>query len=127
MVLIIFFVSLLVISAASATDNDANDVVNVVDNNTDDVVSVEETSNGIFNTEDDNDVDYSQNNNVLLSSKETDDLNTVEFNSSSANYLICHIIFRFQIKLLTMEVLIHIYQWWLDLMQDMIMEGMIFI
>jgi len=86
MALIIFFVSLLVISAASATDNDANDVVNVVDNNTNDVVSVEETSNGIFNTEDDNDVDYTQNNNVLLSSKETDDLNTVEFNSSSANY-----------------------------------------
>ena len=78
MALIIFFVSLLVISAASATDNDANDVVNVVDNNTNDVVSVDETSNDIFNTENDNDVDIAQNNDVLLSSEETDKLNAID-------------------------------------------------
>ena len=78
MLLAIFFVSLLVISAVSATDNDANDVVNVVDNDTNDVVSIKEISNDIFNTEDDNDVEITQNSDSLLSSDETNKLNAID-------------------------------------------------
>ena len=78
MLLAIFFVSLLVISAVSATDNDANDVVNVVDNDTNDVVSIKEISNDIFNTEDDNDVEITQNSDSLLSSEETNKLNAID-------------------------------------------------